>query len=49
MKPSGKWEMIWKNLERFETVQKMGNDLENLDSCETVQKMGKYLEKIGEI
>jgi len=44
VKPSGKWEMIWKIPDTCETVWKMGNDLENLDSFKTIRKMKNDLE-----
>ena len=40
MKLSRKWEMIWKNPDRFKIVQKWEMIWKNLDSFETVQKMG---------
>ena len=47
--PSGKWEMIWKNPDSCDTVQKMGNKLKNLDRFETVRKMGNDLEHSGQL
>ena len=38
LKPFGKWEMIWKNLDSFETILKTGKDPENQDDFETICK-----------
>ena len=45
MKLSGKWEMIWKNPDSFETVQKMGNYLEK--SGQFISFFLLYVQKIS--
>ena len=46
LKPSGKWEMIWKNLDSFETVRKMGNDSEISGWFWNRPENGKWFGKI---
>ena len=38
--------IIWKKLDSFEIVRKMGNHLENLDSFEIARKIGNHLENL---
>ena len=46
VKQSGKWEMTLKNLESFETVRKMGYDLEKSGQFWHPSKNGKWSGKI---
>ena len=48
LKPSRKWEKIWKNLDSFDTSRKWEMIWKNPNSFETVQKMGNDLEKSGQ-
>ena len=40
-KPSVKWEMTWKNSDSFDTVPKMGNDLEKSGQLLNCPENGK--------
>ena len=44
LKPSRKLAMIWKNLDSFETVQKIDDYLEKSGQFETVRKIDNHLE-----
>ena len=44
LKSSGKLAVIWKNLDSFEIIRKIGNHLENPDSFEIIRKIGSHLE-----
>ena len=48
LKPSRKWEKIWKNLDSFDTIGKWEMIWKNPNSFETVQKMGNDQEKSGQ-
>ena len=48
LKPSRKLAMIWKNLDSFETVQKIDDYLEKSGQFETVRKIDNHLEKSGQ-
>ena len=40
--------MIWKYMDNYDTVWKMGNDLEKSGQFDTVLKMGNEFEKSGQ-
>jgi hypothetical protein len=48
LKSSGKLAVIWKNLDSFEIIRKIGSHLEHPDSFEIIWKIGSHLEKSGQ-
>ena len=46
LKPPGKWKMIWENPDSFETVRKMGNDLEKSGQFWNRPENGKWSGKL---
>ena len=49
LKQSGKWEMIWKNPDSFDTVRKWEMIWKNPDSCDALRKIGNDPEKSGQL